>query len=52
LIKDFRPQKKINILRLLFNAKKANFQFCLEHRDYRISAWRDAVVFYTKKLPV
>ncbi|MDR2720713.1 MAG: DEAD/DEAH box helicase, partial [Puniceicoccales bacterium] len=45
-------EKKISILRLLFNAKKANFRFCLEHRDYRISCWRDALAFYADKLPV
>lgn len=44
--------KKISILRLLFNAKKANFKFCFEHRDYRICDLRDALMFYGDKLPV
>ncbi len=44
--------RKISILRLLFNAKKANCKFCLDHRDYRISNWRDAILFYSEKLPV
>jgi SNF2 family DNA or RNA helicase len=44
--------KKISILRLLLNAKKANFKFCFEHRDYRICDWRDALVFYREKLAV
>lgn len=44
--------RKISILRLLFHARKSNCKFCLEHRDYRISNLRDAVVFYTDKLPI
>ncbi|MDR0595500.1 MAG: DEAD/DEAH box helicase [Puniceicoccales bacterium] len=45
-------EKKISILRLLLNARKANFKFCFEHRDCRIAEWRDAVVFYKEKLPI
>ncbi len=44
--------RKISILRLLFNARKANCKFCFEHRDYRIFNLRDAVSFYHDKLPV
>lgn len=44
--------RKISVLRLLFNARRANCKFCFEHRNYRISNLRDAVTFYADKLPI
>lgn len=44
-------ERKIGVLRLLFYAKKASCKFCFEHRDYRISNFRDAVLFYADRLP-
>jgi SNF2 family DNA or RNA helicase len=35
--------KKMSLLRLLYYAKKARFEFCTANRDYRLRSLRDAV---------
>ncbi|MDR1173482.1 MAG: hypothetical protein LBK24_01660, partial [Puniceicoccales bacterium] len=44
--------KKMALLRLLFYAKKANFEFCTSNRDYRSKNLRDAIDLMGNKFNV
>jgi superfamily II DNA or RNA helicase len=44
--------KKMSLLRLLYYAKKAKFEFCSANRDYRIKNLRDATELMRERLDI